>query len=131
MPRAACLLACAVFGLLLAGCGPSGPETFPVSGTVTWNGQPLPEGTILFAPADEKGVPDVGQIVQGQYRLRAKPGKKKVQIFAERETGKIDPVMGAVPRESYIPARYNSQTTLTAEVTAGGKNEFTFDLTER
>jgi hypothetical protein len=31
--------------------------------------------------------------------------------------------------EDFIPARYNRESTLTVEVTPGGKNVFTFDLT--
>lgn len=31
-----------------AGCGPTGPKLLSRLGTVTWNGQPLPEGDILL-----------------------------------------------------------------------------------
>ena len=36
--------------------------------------------------------------------------------------------MGVKKRQAYIPATYNSESTLTAEVAPGGKNQFTFDL---
>jgi len=36
--------------------------------------------------------------------------------------------MGAVPRVPYIPARYNSASELTAEVTQGGPRDLHFDL---
>jgi hypothetical protein len=36
--------------------------------------------------------------------------------------------MGEQAIEGYIPAAYNSKTTLTAEVKAGGRNEFPFEL---
>ena len=39
--------------------------------------------------------------------------------------------MGLQPREQYVPARYNSETTLTSEVTADGENAFTYDLTSK
>ncbi len=121
-------LALLVALLLVSGCGPSKPETVPVSGTVTWNGQPLPQGSILFQPEDGKGVPDPGDIKDGRYQLQAKAGKKKVEIRATRESGKVDPAMGAAPREQYIPAEYNEKTTLRAEVKSGEKNEFNFPL---
>jgi hypothetical protein len=129
MRFAACCLLPALFAAALLGCGPSKPETYPVSGTVTWNGQPLPEGSIRFEPEDAKGLPpDPGQIKDGKYQLQARPGKKRVQIYATRESGKIDPIMGAAPREQYIPAKYNDKTELRAEVTPDGKNEFPFAL---
>ena len=124
---ACCLLFCLAI-LLLCGCGSSGPETCTVTGTVTWNGNPLPEGNILFVPEDGKGVPDPGKIADGEFRLEVKPGKKKVEITATREIGEVDPVMGKAPRRSYIPARYNSSTELTAEVTPGTDNVFPFSL---
>jgi len=117
-----------LLALLLSGCGSSGPETCTVTGTVTWNGSPVPEGNILFTSADGKGVPDSGRIEDGKYKLEVKPGKKKVAIHAEREVGEVDPIMGARPRRSYIPPKYNVQTELTAEVTPGAKNAFPFEL---
>ena len=122
-----CVLLCPSV-VLLAGCGSSGPETCTVTGKVTWNGSPLAQGNILFTAEDGKGVPDPGVIKEGKFRLEVKPGKKKVQIHADREVGEPDPVMGARPRRSFIPAEYNTNTKLTAEVTPGDKNEFTFGL---
>ena len=116
--------------LPVAGCGPSGPETYPVSGTVTWNGDPLPEGNIVFEPVDGSIAPDAGKIAAGKFAFQAQPGEKRVQIDATREVGEVDPVMHTVPREAYIPSKYNSATILTATVTADGENDFTFELTE-
>ena len=36
--------------------------------------------------------------------------------------------MGTAPRKPYIPPKYNVNTELKGEVTAGGKNEFAFAL---
>ena len=63
------------------GCGGSGGAT--VSGTVTYEGQPVGDGTITFLPADGKGQPVGGPIVNGRYSLTAvSPGSKMVQITA-------------------------------------------------
>jgi len=32
-------------------------------------------------------------------------------------------------KENYIPSKYNTESKLTAEVSAGGANEFSFDVT--
>jgi len=123
--RCAALLLAATAPL---GCGRSGPETYPVSGTVTFDGQPVPDGHIQFVPADGKGLPDPGKIENGEFSFDAKPGPKRVEIEASRETGPVDKSMGLAPRESYIPPCYNLETTLTAEVTPDGPNEFNFPL---
>ncbi len=125
-----CLIGLALSALVLGGCGSSGPETYPVSGTVTWNGKPLPEGHIIFSPVDGAVAPDAGKILDGKFTFRAQAGQKRVKIEADREVGPRDPVMGTIPRQAYIPDRYNTETVLTAEVTPTGKNEFIFDLQE-
>jgi hypothetical protein len=41
--------------MVLAGCGDDGPRRYDVSGTVAYNGQPLPAGQIFFDPDAAKG----------------------------------------------------------------------------
>lgn len=59
---------------LLAGCGgsaPSGPQRYSVSGTVTFNGEPIPKGFISFTPDSSKGAKGPGSgatIVDGAYQ---------------------------------------------------------------
>jgi hypothetical protein len=36
--------------LTVVGCGEAGPQRFNVSGTVTYNGQPVPAGVVWFDP---------------------------------------------------------------------------------
>ena len=114
--------------VLAAGCG--GPAAVAVSGTVNWDGKAMPDGKILFEDENPKVAPVSGDVKDGKYALRVPPGRKKVRITASREApgGKVDPVMGGVPRQSYVPARYNSDTTLSADVKAAGDNKFDFPL---
>jgi hypothetical protein len=118
----------ATAALLLTGCAES--EYVTVTGTVTWNGAPLPIGEVVFAPADNRTSPGAGKIVQGEFEFPSKPGSMRVEIQAARETGEIHPVDGYKITELYIPARYNTASELTAEVTRDGDNHFTFDLKE-
>jgi hypothetical protein len=37
---------------LIGGCGPRGPEIVPIEGTVTHNGQPVPNVRIYFIPTE-------------------------------------------------------------------------------
>lgn len=113
------------------GCGPSGPVTYPVSGTVTFNGEPLPDGYVTLVPEDPSIGPEGSAIANGAFSFRAREGPKKVKIEASRFVGPMNQVMGLTPKEQYIPAKYNVNTELTAEVTPDGDNRFTFELTDQ
>jgi hypothetical protein len=115
--------------LAIAGCGP-GDGRVEVSGSVTFDGKPIERGSIVFTP-EVKGSPDGGKIIDGQFRLRALVGKHRIKIEASRPTGPFVPSMGGHVHEEYIPARYNSKTTLSEEVTPGGDNSFSFRLTSK
>lgn len=115
--------------LCVTGCGGSSdaPTTVKVEGTVTFDGEPLSEGSIVFDPADGKGGSSAGGIENGKFMFDSQLGQKKVLISASRDTGKKDQYDEPIT-ESYIPAQYNSQTTLTADVKADGENKYTFEL---
>jgi predicted small lipoprotein YifL len=113
---------------LIAGCGRSGPRTYPVSGTVSMDGQPLATGKIFLIDPETHLDADVGDIVDGQFEFRAQAGAKRVELRAERKTGQQSHFGGEVTEEA-LPARYNSESELTVEVTQDGdENEFAFDL---
>lgn len=66
---------------VVAGCG----TPTSVSGTVTYEDQPVGKGWITFLPADGQGPTAGGQITNGQYRASdLTPGKKIVQIIGVR-----------------------------------------------
>lgn len=44
-----------LLSLLVAGCGSSGPDRYNVSGMVTYAGQPIPKGEIVFEPDPQRG----------------------------------------------------------------------------
>jgi hypothetical protein len=53
--------------------GDAEPKTYPVSGTVSLDGQPLEEGDIYFYPLDLNISADAGKIKAGQFAFRTKP----------------------------------------------------------
>jgi hypothetical protein len=118
-----------LFALLLTilGCG-AGDGKVPVSGVVTFDGSPMPDGYVTFTP-EGGGTPEAAPIAAGKFELAVKPGSHLVEVEASRFVGEKNPIMGLQPREQYVPARYNSETTLRSEVTPDGENVFTFDLT--
>ena len=66
--------------VLFAGCRESGPRAYHVSGSVTFEGQPVPAGTVLFQPDESKGCSGpagLATIHEGKYDT-AGPGGKGV-----------------------------------------------------
>jgi hypothetical protein len=116
--------------VFLCGCGPSDPGLYKISGTVSFDGQPVEKGTIVFEPVDSiPGNGAGGEIHHGVFTLQSRQGKKKISIRATRPIpGKWNNVMKVPAIQQYIPAEYNSKTTLTAEVLPEGENHFEFNL---
>lgn len=118
---------------LLVGCS-SGQEIASVEGTVTMDGQPLPNAAVIFVP--EGGRPAAARTDdQGHYELNfsggrkgAIPGKNRVRITTATGPSEDDagnPVPGAA---EIIPVEYNQQTTLEVEVVEGEQNVHDFEL---
>ncbi len=138
VPIAACLLITAI----PCGCGDGGPERAVVSGTVTYQGQPLPKGTIRFLPAKDNKVPMSGaMIVEGKYKADKRGGvpigTHRVVIEAIRPQrrnnmpggAQANPGGGLVPQEQYLPAKYNTQSQLRITLEPGtGSVEKNFEL---
>lgn len=147
------LLVCAAL-LAAAGCG-SGPTYVPVSGTVTLDGQPLAGVMVIFQPTAAGGGSDAGGVgstartdAQGKYTLDASTpdpkrgalvGSHTVRIATPPPAGSAtgDPdsdaanaPQGAKAFRDPVPARYNTATTLTFDVPAGGTDKADFALTK-
>lgn len=111
------------------GCGPGGPDTYPVQGTVTYDGKPVKEGDILFIPNDASLAAEGGKIIDGKYEMVSKAGVCLVKISALNIDENTEWVSGSPIASNYIPERYNQQTILTADITADNDNQFDFALT--
>jgi hypothetical protein len=127
------------FVLMLSGCGGAGEGG--VSGSVTFRGQPLEEGSIQFCTAGERSVPVAGaRVVAGHYKVPSShglaPGTYVVRISSPEpiaappkdEKAASPFAMSAPQTRERIPAKYNARSTLTAEVRAGERARFDFDL---
>ncbi len=125
-------------GLALAGCS-SRPATVVVSGTVRYEGRALDNGEIRFLPQAGTAAPTNGsRIVNGRYAVVARggllPGSYRVEIESRSTVGN-EPAMPAEgegpPRPAVnIPARYNSESTLEAEIPAEPREQsLDYDLT--
>lgn len=71
---------CALTMVIPSGCG-GGGEGVTVSGTVTYDGKPVPSGHVTLAPADGKGPSFGGDIHDGRFTIRGVlPGEKIVSV---------------------------------------------------
>lgn len=141
------LLVAALLALAPAGCDSGSSEVDPlprltVSGTVTLDGKPLPEGKLQFMPdSSGSGVMTVGEINDGKFSIEQAqgpvPGKYRVMI-SSRPVYKVNPgenpgsAPNPGPGPEKVPRRYSGKSPeLEAEVTAGSPNSFEFNLTSK
>ena len=127
--------------LLLAGCGPAGPERAEVYGTVKLNGQPVAEGAINFFPVGETKGPEAGAAIKDGKFLIARSqgpvvGKNRVELRAFQKTGRKmqDPTAppGTLTEEiaNVFPADVSTNSELFREVKSR-QNEFDFDISTK
>ena len=121
---------------LLAGCGDmeTPANVGRVSGRVTLEGQPLAEALVTFSPVEQGATSSLGRTDQdGNYTLVYAQGVEGAQIGQHRVSittfdegdPDSDPPRPAVAEK--VPAKYNYQTGLTADVKAG-ENSIDFPL---
>ena len=99
----------------------------PVAGTVTLDGQPLAQGSIVFDSADRKGAAAGCGIKNGAFKGTCPVGAKIVRISASKETGEKDEY-GSVVSVSLIPDAYNESSTLKADIAAKDNSGLKFEL---
>jgi hypothetical protein len=118
------------YGLVVVGCvclaaggctGDGKAKMAQVSGKVLLDDKPLDDGEIEFI--GDPGTPsDILPVQNGAFSGKVKVGKKKVAIQAFK-TEKAPPTATAgvtEERKNYLPAKWNTESQMTAEVTDGG-----------
>lgn len=148
-----------IYGLLFAslgvwtGCGgePGLEGTTAVSGIVTYKGQPVEGASVTFSPASGQGrAASALTDAEGRFQLTtlkagdgALPGSYQVTIAKTEVQNAMTPEEAQayfekhqkspeVRQKELLPVKYKRPNTsgLSAEVTDGGENNFTFDLTD-
>jgi hypothetical protein len=134
MKRLVSLPVLALFSLLYCGCSGTDPAGIAVSGMVEFQGKPLDHGTIDFAPTSEQGTFSGASITDGHYEIPAenglKPGNYDVRISSS-EGGAVaegPPGDSTITAKERIPAKFNTATTLKAEVKDDGQQTFDFKI---
>ncbi len=127
-------------GLSTSGCGQGTKDPYnrqSYSGIVTLDGKPLAAGAITIVPSESGPVSSGANVKNGGFSVPKEsglpPGTYKVMISASeagnsQNNPNVDVMVTAVEGKELIPARYNSQTTLTCEIRAGDPNNLKFEL---
>jgi hypothetical protein len=124
-------LLCGALLCATPGCGDGRPRRVKVSGTVLYHGKPVEGAHVMFTPTGARPA-SARTDAQGRFVLRtfdiedgAVIGTHLVTI-AKKKVGQ-DPYADA---GNMLPEKYGRTDTskLSAEVTAKGTNDFTFEL---
>jgi hypothetical protein len=134
--------------LMAAGCADDeGPERVAVQGEVRLGGQPLESGQIRFIPNGASVGPSAAAtITQGRYEFDAETGPivgtHRVEIEATNYLGfemdderafagfaQSGEIRNREKTANPVPARYNTQSTLTRTIEADSETPIDFDLT--
>lgn len=136
------ILSAALLLMCFAGCGGSsdGPPRVPVEGEVTFHGQPVEKGSILFIPTGGTSGPRTGTAIEsGRYALAGDRGPVigtlRVEIRADRDFGYdiTEPTetvkhIGEPFPDNEIPTEYNDESILMVTTSETGDNTFHFHL---
>jgi len=122
-------LAAVVLCLAFAGCGPPDARV-ECSGSVSFAGEPIEEGSISFLPLSG-GRSEGAVITAGRYTARVLPGRYRVEIRGSRPIADAAAVRSDMPgeiREDFVPPEFNDNSTLEAEIPPDGSSQLSFKL---
>ncbi len=119
----------------LVGCGESRKEV-EVTGEITINGNPLPEGSITFVASSGDAQTGGGIVKDGKYLAFVSPGPKVVLVVGHEIAGE-EPLYQGVPDsptrqilKTLTPIVYNAAKTSPLKAEISGKTEgLNFELT--
>ena len=118
------LLTICALTLTLSSCGKE--KLYKVSGTVTYQGELVPDGSISFVPGGPKLSPQGASISNGKYTAQVRKGTMTVKITGSKIDPKQKMFDGSPFWTDFVPEKYSTQSTLTVEI-KGNQTE-NFDL---
>ncbi|UUO04537.1 hypothetical protein M4951_14175 [Blastopirellula sp. J2-11] len=129
-------------GAFATGCssGQGDLRLVPVTGNVTYQGEPIRDGVIRLIPSSGTTTPvRTRKIREGAYqftdRFAVAAGSYRVEIIAYRPregapSAEVDPIAAEAAREQFLPKQFNVDSQIDPLVVATGSDEITknFDL---
>lgn len=117
-----------------AGCSRSDGR-LQVSGTVSLDGNPLPNGSVMFFPTEPGMTPNGATISNGRFALGGaagiQPGAYRVEIRSYTQSTELasnGEFMEMPTETNIIPPEYNEKTTLTVVIQPNDVNDLKFEL---
>jgi hypothetical protein len=110
-----------ILGIFLIGCKPNdGVTRFDLSGSVTYNGKPIPSGTIMFLPdvtQNNRGAPGFAVIENGYYNTGKKGnspvgGPHEIIIDGRDGVSYVDPLGAKEPQGKKLFEPYSLRIDL-------------------
>lgn len=137
------LVAFAAFLVFIVGCTSEDIDGISVSGSVTYQENPIEDGKIVFrnegrvVSAKQEELLDVyARILAGEYRIGPQKGlvagSYRVEIYSPQKTGRMitdpdEPELQTPEIRELLPAKYNEMTELERHIDAS-TTELSFDL---
>ena len=119
----------AVALLWLVGCADNGMVT--ISGEISFEGEPVADGTIGFFPVDGLGPSAEAVVIDGKYSVSLTRGAKTVVIEAFRKVGEHYPWGKEAPPapifEEILPDEFQNNSKLSVEIDAS-RDDINFEL---
>jgi hypothetical protein len=115
----------------IIGCG--GGARAPISGEVTYKGQPVKAVNVLFVGAKSDQITTATTDDQGKFAgVKAAAGEYKVAITPKTDVQTDGTISYDAPKDAPFPAKYKSidGSGLKATVKSSGDNNFKFELTD-
>ena len=125
----------------MIGCAQqAGPETFPASGTILMDGNPVPEATVVFNPKDSDGQSVLASQAEtdenGRFELRTYLGEDDYKAGIQPgdyivTVTKLEVVQDMRSKPKHLlPAKYSATKTsdLSVVVSSDGDNDFELTL---
>lgn len=139
VPTCQCWILLALITACASGCGSGdGLNRQPISGAVTVDDAPVPNGSVTFEPLFTGGIGGGAVISNGKYSIsRADglpPGKYRISVTGDDgqnftvSEGKMpgDEIMPA--KKQLVPPSWNSKSKHEVEVKDSGSNTFDFKI---
>jgi len=133
------LLSFVALALIPLACGSDGPEMAKVKGRVTYQGKPVPKGTVTFVTNKATHRNAVGQLdANGNYQLQtelpgdgAEVGDYEVTVYAHDDVILDYTPKVPVPPKILAPEKYeNPKTSGLKRTVKSGSNTFDLELTD-
>lgn len=115
------LLLCTIL-ICTVGCSKK-EKKYTVTGTVTYQGELVPMGSISFDPGNGKS-PDGAPFENGKYTAQVRAGKMTVRITGSKLAPPVKGDPDAPGYVDYIPVKHHAESTLTVEINGDATHDF-------